>query len=112
MSIIDARVRLPQDLRPSKTYEAPRRLTEQYDRVLNLTDRLNTGSLSELLEVLASNGIEHAVMHAESEGGEPADALNEALGTVLAEHAHVFKGIGCVDLDAPRPTDLARQVVR
>jgi uncharacterized protein len=111
MTIIDARVRLPQQLRPNPSYRAPARQTEQYDRVLNLTDKMNSGSLADLLDVMSAEGIEQAVMHAETEGGESADALNEALGTVLAERPQVFKGIGCVDLERPSATRMARQVV-
>ncbi|MDP9842180.1 putative TIM-barrel fold metal-dependent hydrolase [Streptosporangium lutulentum] len=109
MSIIDARVRLPQELRPSQTYAAPRRQTEQYDKVLQLTDKMNTGRFADLLQVMEDEGIDQAVMHAESEGGESADALNEALCQVLAEHPGRFTGIGCVDIADARPTQISRQ---
>ena len=62
--IIDARVRLPQELRPSPVYAAPARQTEQYDRVLDLTSKMNSGGLAELLESLQAAGIQQAVMHA------------------------------------------------
>ncbi len=108
---IDARVRLPQDRRPSPVYAAPARQTEQYDRVLGLTGKLNAGRLAELLAELDAEGIGRAVMHAESEGGESADALNAALGDVLAEHADRFVGIGCVDVGPGfGPGVAARQV--
>lgn len=68
MNIIDARVRLPQELRPSPTYAAPSLQTEQYDKVLQLTDKMNTGRLADLLQVMDAEGIGRAVMHAESEG--------------------------------------------
>jgi predicted TIM-barrel fold metal-dependent hydrolase len=110
MSIIDARVRLPQDRRPSGAYVAPQRQTEQYDRVLGLTDKMNAGRLEDLLKDLDDNDIGHAVLHAETEGGEPADALNDAVCQVLAEHPGRFTGIGTVDLDRPSPTRAARQV--
>jgi predicted TIM-barrel fold metal-dependent hydrolase len=109
VNVIDARVRLPQDLRPSRTYVAPARQTEQYDRVLGLTGKMNAGTMSGLLDDMAAAGVDRAVMHAESEGGESADALNEALAEVLDEHGETFKGIGCVDLAGARPTRIARQ---
>lgn len=109
--VVDARVRLPQDCRPDRTYQAPPRLAEQYDRVLGLTDRMNGGTLAGLLADLDEAGVGHAVMHAESEGGEDADALNEALRAVLDEHPGTFTGVGCVDLAIPFPGVLARQVV-
>ena len=79
MSVIDARVRLPQDQRPGSEYLAPKRQVEQYDRVLNLTDKMNSGRLADLLQAMDDNDIGLAVMHAETEGGESADALNDAL---------------------------------
>ncbi|TCO62441.1 amidohydrolase family protein [Actinocrispum wychmicini] len=110
MRIVDARVRLPQHLRPQSVYEAPPRLTEQYDRVLNLTDKVNNGTLGELLDVMDAEGVDHAVMHAETEHGESADALNEALVKVIAAHPTRFTGVGAVDTSPARPTRIARQV--
>jgi uncharacterized protein len=110
VTIVDARVRLPQDRRPDARYIAPQRQTEQYDRVLGLTDKMNGGRLVDLLRDLDDNGITHAVMHAETEGGESADALNAALAEVMAEHPGRFTGVGTVDLTAPVPTRAARQV--
>jgi predicted TIM-barrel fold metal-dependent hydrolase len=49
-------------------------------------------------------------MHAETEGGESADALNEAVAQVIAEHPRRFTGVGTVDLTPPQPTRAARQV--
>lgn len=112
MSIIDARVRLPQDRRPAETYQAPARQTEQYDRVLNLTEKMNSGTLVGLLEALDGEGIEQAVMHAESEGGEDADALNQSLRTVMDDYPGRFVGIGCIDVTPHQPTQIARQVDR
>lgn len=110
--VVDARVRLPQDRRPESVYRAPPRQTEQYDRVLDLTAKMNGGTLAGLLAELDAAGVEHAVMHAESEGGEDADALNTALRAVLDEHPGRFTGVGCVDPSLPFPGELARQVVR
>ncbi len=112
MSIIDARVRLPQDRRERARYRAPSRQTEQYDRVLNLSDKMNAGSLAALLVELDAQGITHAVMHAESEGGEDADGLNDALRVVLDQHPGRFTGMGCVDIGLASPTEMVRQAVR
>ncbi|MEO9137925.1 MAG: amidohydrolase family protein [Jatrophihabitans sp.] len=112
MTIIDSRVRLPQDCRPNKTYSAPRRQTEQYDKVLDLTDKMNKGTLAGLLHELDASGITQAVMHAESEGGEDGEALNESLLAVLDEHGDRFVGIGCLDVEGRRPTEMAKQVAR
>lgn len=112
MTIIDARVRLPQDRRGSSRYQVPARQAEQYDRVLDLTEKMNAGTLAGLLAVLDSEGVDRAVMHAESEGGEDADALNDDLRSVLDAHPHRFIGIGCVDIGQPSPTAVVGQLVR
>lgn len=108
--IVDARVRLPQDRRPDSTYQAPPEQTEQYDRVLDLSDKMNGGTLAGLLAALDATGTDRAVMHAETEGGESADALNQALLQVLAEHPDRFAGVGTVDLAGLRPRTATRQV--
>lgn len=109
MKIIDARIRLPQDLRANPSYSAPSRQTEQYDKVLGLTDKMNGGRLEDLLATMDSEGITQAVMHAESEGGEDATDLNEALAKVIADHPDRFKGIGGLNLAEMTPTQIALQ---
>jgi hypothetical protein len=112
MDIVDARVRLPQDRRPDASYQAPPRQREEYDTVLDLTAKMNAGTMDALLADLDQAGIGQAVMHAESEGGEDADALNAALCEVLDRHGDRVAGIGCVDIAVPFPTALSRQVQR
>jgi predicted TIM-barrel fold metal-dependent hydrolase len=112
MNIIDSRVRLPQDRRPSAQYSAPSRQTEQYDKVLNLREKMDGGTLDGLLACMSAESITRAVMHAESEGGEDGDALNEALAKVLAEHPDTFKGIGCLDICDRRPGEISAQTAR
>jgi predicted TIM-barrel fold metal-dependent hydrolase len=111
MTVIDARVRLPQDRRPHASYGAPARQTEQYDRVLDLTTKMNGGRLVDLVLTLDEEAIDMAVMHAETEGGEAADELNAALAGVIRDHPQRFVGVGAVDIGrgAP-PTTAARQV--
>jgi predicted TIM-barrel fold metal-dependent hydrolase len=109
MTIIDARVRLPQDRRERSDYQVPDLQRQQYDQVLQLTDKLNAGTLAGLLSTMDSAGIDHAVLHAESEGGESADRLNDAVAAVVAEHRGRFVGIGTVDLAPGRPSYMARQ---
>jgi len=110
-TIIDARVRLPQDRRPQVHYSAPRQQTSQYDKVLDLTHKMNRGTLAMLLAALDAEGIGQAVMHAESEGGEDADELNECLVSVLEQHPDRFVGVGCVDV-VQLPSQIARQAER
>lgn len=110
--IIDARVRLPQDQRRGSVYQAPARQSEQYDKVLNLTEKINAGTLAALLETLDAEGISTAVMHAESEGGEDAEELNESLRAVIERHPGRFVGVGCVDVSLAHPTQIAQQAER
>lgn len=111
MAIIDARVRLPQDRRAG-SYAAPPRQVEQYDKVLGLTDKMNGGTLDRLLAELDAVGIGRAVMHAESEGGEDAEALNAALAEVVESHPDRFTGVGCLDIAGARPGRIAAQAAR
>jgi uncharacterized protein len=110
--IVDARVRLPQDQRVDETYVAPPPQTEQYDRVLNLTAKVNAATLDGLIADMADEGISRAVMHAETEGGEDADQLNECLQSVLERCPDLFVGVGCVDVSQSRPGEIARQAAR
>lgn len=110
MTIVDARVRLPQELRESHTYRAPARLTEQYDRVLGLSEKVNEATLADLVATMDTEDIGRAVMHAESEGGESAEALNDAVAAVVADHPDRFRGVGTVDLRPLRPSIAGRQV--
>jgi uncharacterized protein len=110
MRIVDARVRLPQHLRPQQSYDSPALQTEQYDRVLQLSDKVNAGTLSSLLDVMREENVDHAVMHAETETSEPAERLNESLVKVIAEHPAKFTGMGTVDTNPLRPSRMARQV--
>ena len=68
MPVIDARVRLPQDLRQTSSYESMD--TGQYDRILGLSGKMNAGTFAALLAEMDANGVDRAVMHAETEGGE------------------------------------------
>jgi len=110
MKIIDARVRLPQDVRPSKAYTAPPRLLEQYDQTLNLSQKLNAATLAQLLQSMQEENISHALLHAESEGGEDALALNAALADVLAQYPQQFKGVGALNIADCTPGAMGRQV--
>lgn len=109
MTIIDARVRLPQDVRPEAAYSGHPAQLEQYDKRLSLSDKLNQGSLRDLLTSMDAEGVSVAAMHAESEGGEQAHALNEALAGVIAKHPGRFIGIGCVDAGATYPREMIGQ---
>ena len=94
-SVIDFRVRLPNALRPK--IETPIENKQQYDAVLNVADKLKTGeTVEQLLEQMDQAGIDHAVVHAEYETGDQADALNQAVADLVAQYPKRFYGIGTI----------------
>lgn len=105
--IIDFRVRLPTELRPRE--ERPREYIERYDAVLGLADRRDLG-LDQLLADMDTAGVEHAVVHAEYELGDPADELNEAVARLVAEHPGRLSGYGTVSLEPLHVMRAVRQV--
>lgn len=109
MHVVDARVRLPQDQRGQQRYAAPAAQLEQYDRRLELSEKMDAGTLAGLLGTMDDEGIARAAMHAESEGGEDPGALNDALARVIAEHPERFVGFGCVDPSVGYPRLLVEQ---
>ena len=108
MKIIDARVRLPQNLRQTNSYQSMQ--TDQYDRILALSDKMNAATLDILIESMQAHNVEFAVMHAETEGNESADFLNSAIAKVVSAHPDKFAGVGTVDLHSHRISTVIRQV--
>jgi predicted TIM-barrel fold metal-dependent hydrolase len=110
---IDARVRLPNELRPA---EAPPHsgYTSRYDAVL-ATEASGAKTRADLLAEMSAAGVGGAVVHAEYEFGEVAEALNDAVAQLVAEEPRVVAGVGTVSmLDAPpmRRVRQARAVAR
>lgn len=95
-SIIDFRVRLPDDLRPHQ--EAPPEIADQYDAVLDMNAK-KTQTFSDLNLEMSEYNIEHAAVHAEFEFGDPADALNEAVAKVITADPDRFSGVGTISMD-------------
>ena len=102
--IIDVRVRLPADLRPDAT-ERPAELTERYDAVLNLSGRAGFGS-AELARQLEAEGVDMALVHAEYETGDHAEALNQCVGQLVASRPERYRGVGTISQG--RPIDVMR----
>lgn len=107
MSILDFRVRLPNDLRPKQVL--PREYVVQYDAVLSLGERRDLG-VARLVEEMDRAGVDHAVVHAEYEYGDPADELNEAVARLVAEQPTRFSGYGTVSLQPLQVMRSVRQV--
>jgi predicted TIM-barrel fold metal-dependent hydrolase len=96
MTVIDFRARLPHDLRPAE--ELPAEYRDQYDRVLDLTAKTQR-TLADLRADMAAAGVDHAVVHAEYETGDPADALNESLAKLVADDSEHFSGFGTISME-------------
>jgi predicted TIM-barrel fold metal-dependent hydrolase len=96
MTVIDFRVRLPQDLR--STEGLPFEYRDQYDRVLDLSTKIQR-TLSGLRADMESASVDHAVVHAEYETGDPADALNESVAKLVSEDPAHFSGFGTISME-------------
>lgn len=109
IDVVDFRVRLPAELRPPE--QLPAEYVTQYDAVLGLGERRDL-SLAALIAELEAAGVAHAVVHAEYEYGDPADALNEAVASLVAERPDLFSGFGTVSLAPVRVMRAVAQVAR
>ncbi len=101
-TVIDFRVRLPVDLRPP--LETPPAVAEQYDAVLGTSTSFQR-TFADLQSDMAGNGVDHAVVHAEFEFGDPADALNDAVAQLLRDDPEHFSGMGTISVE---PFDIMR----
>ena len=102
--IIDFRVRLPNEFRPQQ--ELPAEYTSQYDEVLSISDNIEK-THADLVSEMDANGVDRAVVHAEFEFGDPADALNQAVADVVRNEADRFAGFGTISTD---PINIMRAV--
>lgn len=112
MTIIDARVRLPSDLRPGLDTSPNPELEDRYDALLGLDESRHSAS-DKLLADLDAAGVAHAVVHAEYEFGDGVEDLNEATARFVADTAVMATGLGTVslvDLQAMRAVRQVRQV--
>ena len=107
--VIDSRVRLPLDLRPASERVAPDEVMTQYDAVLGLGSTRQR-SLQDLVADMDEAGVGHAVVHAEYEFGDPADALNEAVAALVAQQPSRFSGFGTISMEPLRVMRAVRQV--
>jgi predicted TIM-barrel fold metal-dependent hydrolase len=90
--------------------DVPAPLREGYDAVLGLGSTYDK-STADLDADLTAAGVTHAVVHAEYELGDVADALNDATAA-LCENDVTRIGFGTVSLDAYSASRMVRQVRR
>ncbi len=91
--LVDARVRLPVDLRDD-THDRPPELVEGYGAVLDVFDRDDAGR-AELEAALDEYKVDIALVHAEFEFGEYADQMNLAVSDMVADEPR-YRGVGTV----------------
>ena len=107
--IIDFRVRIPITLCPD--IQLPQETLGQYNAVLDVTHKSKISrTLEDLMADLDNNGVDHAVMHAENEIGDVADALNRTVADIVEKHPERFTGIGTVSLEGFSIKKALRQV--
>ena len=95
--IIDFRVRVPQGLYPP--IEVSDNYLSQYNAVLNTGEKYaKAQSIEDLLTSMDENGVDHAIMHAENEQGDMADALNGIVADIVQQYPQRFTGVGTVSL--------------
>ncbi len=106
---IDFRVRVPPALCPA--IEVPKENAEQYQAVLDTgTSFTASRTLEDLLTQMDNSGIDHAVMHAEYEVGDVADALNQTVAEIVQQHPDRFTGIGTVSMENFRIATALKQI--
>lgn len=96
--VIDFRVRVPPGLYPP--IKVPETNSNHYNTVLNTGDKFSKmQSLEDLLTLMDESGVDHAVMHAENELGDMADALNRTVADIVEQYPERFTGIGTISLE-------------
>jgi predicted TIM-barrel fold metal-dependent hydrolase len=68
--------------------------------------------VADLLADMEASGTTHAVVHAEYEYGDDADALNEAVGKLISEHPDTFSGYGTISMSPVKIPRALAQVRR
>ncbi|MGX4676208.1 amidohydrolase family protein [SAR92 clade bacterium H246] len=95
--LVDFRVRVPPGLCP--VIDVPETNSSQYDAILNTGEKYSdANTVEDLITAMDNNGVDHAVMHAENELGDTADALNQTVADIVSKHPDRFTGIGTVTL--------------
>jgi predicted TIM-barrel fold metal-dependent hydrolase len=99
-TVVDARVRLPAELRPHAV--EPAGLLDRYDAVLDLRSK-STRTLKELRSEMDQVGVSRAVVHAECEYPVPTAELNEAVAELVTGDDR-FAGVGTITMPPELPS--------
>lgn len=100
---IDFRVRVPEELWPEIDTGT---IGSRYDEVLD-TETKRARTFEDLVAEMDAQGVDHALMHAEYEAGDPADALNRRVAGIIGKYPERFSGVGTVSME---PLDVMRAV--
>jgi predicted TIM-barrel fold metal-dependent hydrolase len=106
---VDARVRVPREMFPESSDEPPH-LLDGYQRVLKTKQRNAGQSVDTLLRAMDEASIDHAIVHAEYEYGDPADGLNRVVAGMVESHPDRLSGYGTVTLRDINPSRAYEQV--
>jgi predicted TIM-barrel fold metal-dependent hydrolase len=98
---------LPEELRPKQ--EVPPEYRSQYDAVLDISDKIGR-TLDDLKAEMEAVGVDHTVIHAEYEFGDPAEAMNETVAELVKDDPERFSGFGTVSMAPYDPMRAVRQV--
>lgn len=107
--IVDARIRLPKEFRPSiegidlNVYES------QYDTVLNLSESRDK-SFEDIKKDMLEAKVDHGIIHAEYEYGDPVEVLNEAVAKIVHEEPQLFSGFGTISMENIIPARAVKQL--
>lgn len=110
--VTDARVRLPEELRPAPAGERDPLSHSEYDRVLDLGNKTVAGTTQALLAEMDAAGVADAILHAETETPVPAAELNDAVIKLVNEYPDRFSGVGTIDMPPARAGVAARELDR
>ncbi|MCW6004330.1 amidohydrolase family protein [Micromonospora sp. CPCC 205371] len=108
-AVIDFRVRVPSAARPP--IAAGGEVYTQYEAGLDIGQGWHKDH-DGLMAGMGAAGGAHAVLHAEYEHGDLADALNEEVAGQVAQHPNRFSGFGTVTLEPIRLMAAVRQLER
>lgn len=110
-TIIDARIRLPIEFRPPIKDVNLTVYQSQYDAVLNVSENRDR-SLEDLKNDMKKANIDHGILHAEYEFGDPADALNDAVAELVHREPQLFSGFGTISMENIRFQKAIQQLKR
>ena len=108
-NIIDTRIRLPMEFRPTVEGVDTSVYESQYDAVLNLADNQQK-SFEQLKKDMDEANISHGIIHAEYEYGEQADILNKEVAKIVKKDPERFSGFGTISMETIRPAVALKQL--